>query len=84
LPGLFLVRGPMALEEEMKNEIQKLEREIAAIDEEMQKLSTKIVNFLNIKKKKEHDLRVLRETFEIIPTTSEEIQLTLEPFKQRI
>jgi hypothetical protein len=74
----------MALEEEMHNEIHKLEREIAAIDDEMQKLSTKVINLLNIKKKKEHDLRILRENFEIVPTTSEEIQLTLEPFKQKV
>lgn len=67
----------MPLEDEMRNEIQKLEREITLIDEDLQKYSLKMTNLLNVKKRKEHDLKILQETFEI-PTTSEDVQITLD------
>lgn len=67
----------MSLEEEMRNEMYKLEEEIREIDEEMQKISTKIVNLINIKKKKEHDLKVLRENFGLIKTEETELQTSL-------
>ena len=53
----------MTLETEMRNEIQRLETETALIDAELQKLQFKITNLLNIKKKKEHDLSVLKANF---------------------
>lgn len=67
----------MSLEEEMRNEIRKLEKELFEIDVTIQKLSLKTVNLINIRKKKEHDLKILRETFE--PSTErEDIQITLD------
>ncbi len=53
----------MALEEEMQLEIRRLEREIASIDEELEKLHRKILGLIAIRKKKDHDLRVLRTNF---------------------
>ncbi len=53
----------MPLEEEMQLEIRRLEREIASIDEELEKLHGKILNLLAVRKKKDHDLRVLRINF---------------------
>ena len=47
----------------MRNEIARLETEIERIDAELQKLQTKIINLINIKKKKEHDLRILKMNF---------------------
>lgn len=54
---------PMTLEEEMRHEITRLETELAQIDAELQKLQTKVVNLINIKKKKEHNLNVLKANF---------------------
>lgn len=54
----------MTLENEMHAEIKRLEREISVIDEELEKLHKKIVQLLMIRKKKEHDLRALKATFE--------------------
>jgi hypothetical protein len=53
----------MSLENEMKQEMLRLESEIAEIDTELQKLQVKVVNLLNIKKKKEHNLSVLKSNF---------------------
>jgi hypothetical protein len=53
----------MSLENEMKQEMLRLESEIAEIDAELQKLQAKVVNLLNIKKKKEHNLSVLKSNF---------------------
>lgn len=53
----------MPIEEEMQLEIRRLEREIATIDEELEKLHKKILSLLMIRKKKDHDLRVLRTNF---------------------
>lgn len=53
----------MPIEEEMQNEIRRLEREVAIIDEELEKLHKKILNLLMIRKKKDHDLQVLRINF---------------------
>jgi predicted nuclease with TOPRIM domain len=66
----------MSLENEMRNEVVRLETEIAQIDNELQKLNTKIVNLINIKKKKEHDLSVLKANFDEIE--DREIQTSLE------
>ncbi len=53
----------MTLEEEMRHEILRLESEIAQIDAELHKLQTKVINLINIKKKKEYDLSVLKANF---------------------
>ena len=66
----------MTLEEEMRNEIRKLERETDSIDEELEKLHTRIVQLMVTRKKKEHDLRILRENFEM--AEDKDIQTTLE------
>lgn len=67
----------MPLEEEMRHEMYKLEREIALIDEEIQKLYTKVANLINIRKKKEHDLKVLKENFGITEAEYINIQTSL-------
>lgn len=54
----------MPLEDEMKLEIRKLEKEISLIDDEMEKLHNKIIQLIMLRKKKEHDLKVLRVNFE--------------------
>ena len=53
----------MTLETEILHEIARLETEIVQIDVELQKLQTKVVNLINIKKKKEHNLAVLKSNF---------------------
>ena len=50
----------MTIEEEMINEIRKLEKEIDSIDDELEKLHNKIIQLISARKKKEHDLRILR------------------------
>ncbi len=66
----------MTIEEEMRNEMRKLEREIDYIDDELQKFHNKIIHLISERKKKEHDLRILRETFEL--GEEKDIQTTLE------
>ena len=53
----------MPLEEEMQNEVKRLEREIAVIDEELEKLHKKILQLIMIRKKKDHDLKILKRDF---------------------
>lgn len=68
----------MPLEEEMQHEIIRLEKEVALLDEEIKKLYTKVVNLINIRKKKEHDLKILRENFGIVTEKEDrEFQTTL-------
>jgi len=76
---LHIVRAIiMALEEEMRNEMIKLEKEIAVIDEEIERLHLRLVNLINIRKKKEYNLKALRENFGIYSDmTDRYIQTTL-------
>jgi len=53
----------MPLEEEMQNEVKRLEREISVIDEELEKLHKKILQLIMIRKKKDHDLKILKRDF---------------------
>ena len=53
----------MPLEQEMQNEVRKLEREIYILDEELEKLHKKILQIIMIRKKKEHDLKILKKDF---------------------
>jgi len=65
------------LEEEMRHEMYKLEKEIDAIDTELEKMHNKIVDLIVIRKKKERDLRILRANFGLEAPESE-VQITLE------
>jgi predicted nucleic acid-binding Zn-ribbon protein len=68
----------MALEDEMRNEISKLEKETAILDDEIQKLYTKIANLINIRKKKEYELKALRGNFGIYSNITErDVQTSL-------
>lgn len=64
----------MSLEEEMVNEIRKLESEIDVLDMEMEKLHNKMLHLIGLRKKKEHDLRTLRMNF---GEDDREIQMSL-------
>ncbi|MBI5060734.1 MAG: hypothetical protein HZB67_00290 [Candidatus Aenigmarchaeota archaeon] len=65
----------MPLEDEMRNEIRKLEKEMEMLDEELLKLHEKIIHIMALRKKKEHDLRTLRANFE--PIDEREYQTSL-------
>ena len=67
----------MPLEEEMRSEIDRLENDIAVIDEELEKLHKKILQLLMLRKKKDHDLRVLKSNFGEIPIEERDFQTTL-------
>ena len=67
----------MPLEDEMRSEIERLEHEVAVIDEELEKLHKKILQLLMIRKKKDHDLKVLRSNFGEIPFEERDFQTTL-------
>jgi len=73
----------MSLENEMRQEITRLELEIAQIDEELQKLQTKVVNLVNIKKKKEHNLSVLKANFSE-GEDDKEVQTSLQQLLKKI
>ena len=67
----------MSLEDEMRLEMRKIEKEISLIDTEMTKLHTKILQLLSIRKKKEHDLKVLRTSFGENEINEKDIQTNL-------
>ncbi len=54
----------MPLEEEMRHEIIRLEKELEQIDLALKKLNNKIFILLDAREKREHDLRILKEGFE--------------------
>ena len=66
----------MALEEQMRVEVRRLEKEIVLIDEELARLYKRIEHALALRKKKGHDLRILRENFGE-PEEDIEIKLSL-------
>lgn len=47
----------------MKMEIRRLEREIMMLDDEMQKLHEKLLQIITVRRKKEHDLKILKSNF---------------------
>jgi hypothetical protein len=49
------------IEEEMRQEMHKIEREINTLDDELEKLHNKILQLIMIRKKKERDMKILRE-----------------------
>ena len=67
----------MALEDEMRQQISKLEKELTLLDDEIQRLYTKVSNLINIRKKKEYELRTLKGNFGIEDMDDREIQTTL-------
>ena len=67
----------MPLEQEMRSEIEKIENEISIIDEELEKLHKKILQLLMIRKKKDHDFKVLKSNFGEIPFEERDFQTTL-------
>jgi predicted nucleic acid-binding Zn-ribbon protein len=66
----------MGVEDEMQNEVRRLEREIYILNEELEKLHKRLVQILMIKKKKEHDLHVLKSNSSE-ETYDKEFQTTL-------
>lgn len=54
----------MTLEEEMRHEVARLERELEVVDTELEKLHAKILHLLEAHKKDEHALKALRGSFE--------------------
>ncbi|MEM7819354.1 MAG: hypothetical protein QXD48_00815 [Candidatus Aenigmatarchaeota archaeon] len=67
----------MPIEDEMRAEMKKLEKEIELIDDELEKLHNKILHLIMIRKKKERDLKVLRSSFGYEEEMEKEIQTTL-------
>lgn len=64
----------VTIENEMRNEIKKLEGEIVLLDKELEKLHSKVLQILMLRKKKIHDLKILKAQFE--PVESEEKEQT--------
>ena len=54
----------MPIEQEIENEIRKLEREISSLDDELQNIHKKIVDLILLKKKKEKELHMLKGDLE--------------------
>ena len=67
----------MSVEDEMRLELRRIEREISILDEELEKLHGKILQILMVRKKKEHDLKVLRSNFGENSFEGGDIQTTL-------
>lgn len=67
----------VTLEEEMRHEMLKLEQELKEIDSELQKLRDKMIFLMDSRKKREHDLRILRTNFGL-EEPEDDIQITLD------
>ena len=67
----------MPLEDEMRAEMKKLESKIFIIDHELEKLHNKILQLINTRKKKDHDLRVLKANFGEPTEDEKDFQTTL-------
>ncbi|MBI4018183.1 MAG: hypothetical protein HY368_01095 [Candidatus Aenigmarchaeota archaeon] len=65
------------LEQEMRHEMEKLEKEIKDIDMDLQKVRDKMLVLMESRKRKEHDLRILKINFGI-EEPEDDIQITLE------
>ncbi len=62
----------MSVEDEIILGRKRLEAEILMIDNEMERLHTKLLHMIKVRNKKEHDLRILRMDSDI-----EDIQINL-------
>ncbi len=71
----------MSLEQEMRNEITRLEKELIFLDDELEKLHNRIVELMAVRKKKDHDLRVLKSNFG--ENDEKEYQTTLAKLLER-
>ncbi|MBI5332606.1 MAG: hypothetical protein HZB65_03470 [Candidatus Aenigmarchaeota archaeon] len=56
----YYICGTMGFDDAIKDEIRKLETEISLIDDELEKMHSKILQILALRKKKEKELRTLR------------------------
>ncbi|MBI2172798.1 MAG: hypothetical protein HYT73_01130 [Candidatus Aenigmarchaeota archaeon] len=65
----------MSLDEEMQNEIRKMEKEMQQIDEELEKLQARVLHLIGIRKKLASDTDSLRSYF--YPDERKEKQTTL-------
>ncbi len=65
----------MSLDEEMQNEIRKMEKEMQQIDEELEKLQMRVLHLMGIRKKLASDIDALRSYF--YPEERKEKQSTL-------
>ncbi len=65
----------MALEDEMKRQIPVIEKEIDVIDKELEKLHSRANELLAKRKKKDHDLYILRTNF--YPEEQKPVQMSL-------
>ena len=65
----------MSLDDEMHNEVERLEKAIMHIDEELKRINDKMMDLMRTRSKKEHDLRILKMNFGEIEDT--ETQTTL-------
>jgi len=54
----------MTLEQEMRHEVARLERELELVNVELDKVHARIIQLLDTRKKTEYDLRVLRGSVE--------------------
>ncbi|HLC67519.1 MAG TPA: hypothetical protein VJI12_01420 [archaeon] len=54
----------MHLDEAMKEEAERLEREIISIDIQLGRAQKKIVDLIELRRKTEHDLLALKNSFE--------------------
>jgi hypothetical protein len=54
----------MPIEQEIENEIKKLEREILSIDSELENIHKRIVDLILLKRKKEKELHILKGDLE--------------------
>lgn len=61
----------------MRHEMEKLEKEIKDIDMDLQKVRDKMLVLMESRKRKEHDLRILKINFGI-EEPEDDIQITLE------
>lgn len=53
----------MSVEDQMKIELRRLEKEIEMIDDELEKLHSKLLSLIVLRKKKEKDLKIIRSNF---------------------
>ncbi|GEM_PF-5953221 len=70
----------MGMDEEIKNEVRKIEAEISLIDEELEKLHSKILQILLLRKRKEKLLKSLKPDLEDV----KDIQTSLARLQKEI
>ena len=74
----------MGMDEQIQSEIRKLEAEISLIDDELEKMHSRILQIMALRKKKEKDLKSLRPNVEDpkdIQTSLVRLQREMREFK---